>query len=426
MPEPGHPHNSSSRLRYAFAASRRNVKTVPPEFLRLRSLTTIDELLVLEPNHFARIANSHRAADLPWSPGSRGVKGGKARMAVNDKFWSHLLAHLRQQVLVPVIGPDVTLVKDGDSERTLASLIAERLADQYGLTAPSGITTVGDAVVAFLREHDRDEVEWLYPGINDIIDDLNPVPGQPLRDLAAIDDLHTFVVTTPDRMLATALNEVRFQGRPRTREVQFSLNQSTRQQSSYEDPAAPTDTVVLSLFGQAASMPTYAIHEEDKLEWLHALLSDSASLPSWLDNPLKSQPMLFIGCEIPEWIGRFLLRKSSSLRLSMERIPFFFVGCPESGGASLSDFFNTYCSKTLVQQLEMEPAAFVSELRSRWEERHNSAARGLKSIPRRRSSRHPKSRRFSSAICARTRPRRIGSTTRSPAWVGTCGWTSSN
>jgi len=296
-------------------------------------------------------------------------------MADSDEFWGHLLAHLRQRVLVPVVGPDVTLVKTGGVERPLHSLIAEGLAARYDLTSPSGIMTTGDAVSAFLRERGRDEVEWLYPAINDIIDDLDPEPGTPLRDLAAIDDLHTFVSTTPDRMLATALNEVRFGGLPRTREVQFSLNQSTAQQSCNEAPAAPTDTVVLSLFGQAASTPTYAIHEEDRLEWLHALLSDSASLPSWLDNPLKSQPMLFIGCEIPDWVGRFLLRKSSSLRLSMERIPFFFVGSPDSGEPALSNFFKTYCRKTLVQQLEMEPAAFVSQLRTRWQERQNSAAR---------------------------------------------------
>ena len=79
---------------------------------------------------------------------------------------------------------------------------------------------------------------------------------------------------------------------------------------------ATTDTVVLNLFGQAASTPQYAIHEEDRLEWLHALLSDAASLPDWLAYQLKHQPMLFIGCEIPDWLGRFLLRMSSNKRLS--------------------------------------------------------------------------------------------------------------
>lgn len=36
--------------------------------------------------------------------------------------------------------------------------------------------------------------------------------GRGLRDLAAIDDLRLFVSTTPDRLHAKAVNEVRFQG----------------------------------------------------------------------------------------------------------------------------------------------------------------------------------------------------------------------
>ena len=33
--------------------------------------------------------------------------------------------------------------------------------------------------------------------------------------------------------------------------------------------------------------------------------------------------MLFVGCEIPDWIGRFLLRMSSNDRLLLERKQFF-------------------------------------------------------------------------------------------------------
>lgn len=75
--------------------------------------------------------------------------------------------------------------------------------------------------------------------------------------------------------------------------------------------------------------------------------------------------MLFIGCEIPDWIGRFLLRLSSTERLSDERKQFFFVGSSNTHEPSLSDFFATYCRRPLVQELEMEPAAFVSKLRKR-------------------------------------------------------------
>lgn len=286
---------------------------------------------------------------------------------MNDDFWDDLLAHIRQRVLVPVVGPDVTVVENGNADLTFSTLIGQRLVERWGLSVSPGPTTMDEAVAAFVRERGQDEIERLYRVINDIIVEVDPKPADALRDLAAIDDLRMFVSTTPDRVLAKAINEVRFQGRPITRELSFSPNQSTSEQSRNAKPAAASDTVVLNLYGQAASTPQYAIHEEDRLEWMHALLSDRASLPDWVSYQLKEHPLLYIGCEIPDWLGRFLLRMSSNSRLSMERIPFFLAGCSASREPSLSSFFTTYCRKTLVQQLDMEPAAFVAELRARWQ-----------------------------------------------------------
>jgi TIR domain len=291
---------------------------------------------------------------------------------MNDDFWDDLLAHIRQRVLVPVVGPDVTVVKNDNADQTFSTLIGQRLVERWDLSVSPGPTTMDEAVEAFVRERGQDEIERLYRVINDIIVEVDPEPADALRDLAAIDDLRMFVSTTPDRVLAKAINEVRFHGRPMTRELSFSPNQSTSEQSLNAQPASTADTVVLNLYGQAASTPQYAIHEEDRLEWMHALLSDRASLPDWVSYQLKEHPLLYIGCEIPDWLGRFLLRMSSNSRLSMERIPFFLAGCSASREPSLSSFFTTYCRKTLVQQLDMEPTEFVAELRTRWQKQANA------------------------------------------------------
>lgn len=283
-------------------------------------------------------------------------------MNTNEDFWDDVLGHIEEQRLVPVVGPELTVINTGNVEVTFSSLIGQRLASKYELDTLSEIRTMDEAVAAILHAQGRDEVELLYGRINRIIKEINPGPGDALRDLARIDDLRLFVSTTPDRLLAKALNDVRFRGRGMTRELAFSPNQSTSEQARNAQTAAPTDTVVLNLFGQAASTPEYAIHEEDRLEWLHALLPDAARLPEWIAYRLRHQPMLFIGCEIPDWIGRFLLRMSSTERLSNERKQFFFVGSSNARVPALSDFFATYCRRPLVQQLEMEPTAFVSEL----------------------------------------------------------------
>jgi hypothetical protein len=114
------------------------------------------------------------------------------RMGVNDDFWEDLLSHIRDQRLVPVTGPDLTVVNVGHAEQTLATLIGQRLAERFHLTLSPGMTTMGEAVAAFLHERGHDEVERLYRVINDLIVELDPVPGDALRDLAAITDLRLF------------------------------------------------------------------------------------------------------------------------------------------------------------------------------------------------------------------------------------------
>ena len=104
-------------------------------------------------------------------------------MSLDDDFWDDLLAHIRQQVLVPVVGPGLAVVDDGAGTAPLTTLIGQRLAARYGLSLPPGATTMDEAVAAFLRERGRDEAERLYRVINDILTQLDPQPGAPLRDL---------------------------------------------------------------------------------------------------------------------------------------------------------------------------------------------------------------------------------------------------
>jgi TIR domain len=283
-----------------------------------------------------------------------------------DDFWDDLLSHIREQRLVTVVGPDLNVV--GDTEQTLSALVGEGLVKKHGLTVSPGVTTMGEAVAAFLREHGQYEADRLYRDINNIIAKLDPEPGDALRNLAAINDLRLFVATTPDRLLAKAVNEVRFHGRQAAREIAFSLTQATSEHSRNAEAAAPGETVVLNLFGRSASTPQYAIHEEDRLEWMHALLSDTASLPDWLNHQLKDCPLLFIGCEIPDWLGRFLLRMSTNDRLSHATKQFFFAGCSSMYEPSLSNFIDTYFRRTQVQQLDVKPTEFVTKLRTRWEQ----------------------------------------------------------
>lgn len=303
-------------------------------------------------------------------------------MQPDEDFWDDLLGHLREQVLVPVIGPDLVTVADGVRRLPLAQLIGERLAARYQLGVEGGAPpSLNAAVRAYFAARGRGQDERLYRVVNDILRELNPAPGQALKQLAAVTDLKLFVSTTFDDLLARAVDEVRFGGQALTQQCGFSPSQSTDVQERHaRRPGA--DAVVFKLFGEASSLPQFAIHEEDTLEWLHALLSETARLPDWVEHPLKERPLLLLGCQLPDWIGRFLVRLASTTRLSVSRKQFFIVGRDISRHPELGSFFRTHCSPSSVQVVEQDPEAFVAELHARWQARQPAApATGVAGAP---------------------------------------------
>src|SRR5262245_45003837 len=221
-------------------------------------------------------------------------------MVADDDFWDDILAHLKQQVLLPVVGPELVTVAHTGGLVTLPQLIAERLLkrDLISLEWDERMS-LDHAVRVYLAGKGRDQADRLYRVVNDILAELRPEPPDSLRQLARIRDFPVFISTTFDSLLARAIDRERFGGRPGTRELWFSPNQGTAEQQTNARPPAPDEAIVFKIFGQASSTPQYAIHEEDVLEWLHALLTETARLPEWLSYRLKDSPLLFVGCHIP-------------------------------------------------------------------------------------------------------------------------------
>ena len=286
---------------------------------------------------------------------------------MSEDFWDDLLGHVRERVLVAFVGPDlVTVMRDGRTT-TVSRLLAERLAERYKLQfASTESSGLHDVVLALYAAQGRSESERLYRVVNDLLQAANPAPSEALRQLASILDIRLFVTTTFDSLMTRAVDDVRFDGAHGTRELWFAPNQSTVDQQKNARAPGSDDSVVFKLFGQASSMPQYALHDEDVLEWLHALVAETARLPEWLSYQLRESPLLFIGCRIPDWIGRFLVRLASTTRLSLASKQLFIVGSPAARGPGLADFLQTYCGATRVQVVDADPATFVRELHERW------------------------------------------------------------
>lgn len=303
----------------------------------------------------------------------------------DEDFWDDLLAHIGAGQLLVVTGPELVRVPamladpgggPGDgADLPLEDVIGQRLAQRIGLVAPKPqLPWTLDAVVrAYVAARGRDQQERLYRMVHELLLALKPEPGDALRTLARITDLRLFISTTFDNLLAQAIDEERFGGQALTRSCAFSPHQSTAlQQRAALPPGA--EPVVFKLFGEVSSVPQYALHDEDLLEWLHALLSQQAQLPDWVAAALHGQPLLLLGCRLPDWSGRFLLRMANAQRLSASGKQFFVVGSALSQDPELLAFVRSCCGPTRLQAVQTDPGAFVAELHRRWALRQPTTA----------------------------------------------------
>lgn len=65
-------------------------------------------------------------------------------MSDNEDFWEDLLSHIRHKALVPVVGPELSVVSVGDTEQTLTTLIGQRLAERFQLKVSPGNLTMDE------------------------------------------------------------------------------------------------------------------------------------------------------------------------------------------------------------------------------------------------------------------------------------------
>jgi hypothetical protein len=295
-----------------------------------------------------------------------------------DDFWEDLLAAVEERRVIPIIGPELLQVRDGEATVSLNGLLATRLRDRLRLN-PAGLPadcSLNDVVCQFLRQRGRREE--IYPKLRSIMKELTIEPPEALRQLARVGAFDLFVSLTFDSLLVDALNQERFAGAARTDHLACS---PTKTQDLPAERSKLTAPVVVGLFGKLSVAPDYAVTEEDTLEFLHALQSD-AKRPHLLFDELQSNNLLFIGCPFPDWLARFFIRTAKSRQLSAQRGETeILVDEHLARDSNLVLFLESFSYGTRIAS--MNPQRFVAELHRRWVERHppRSATAPLDAMP---------------------------------------------
>lgn len=292
--------------------------------------------------------------------------------AWEEELWDDLLAYIEAGIVVPIIGPACYPVEIDDRRMLLDAYVAERLAARPplapGSTRPGA--TLNEVVLAYLRAGGLRP--RLYRTVFEIVQEARLTPPPVLKQLAEIRHLNLFVTTGFDSLIEAALDEVRFGGAARTRSIAYLPNNKQDLPPGGDDGGLPT---VYHLFGRASAVPnSYAISDEDLLEFLTALQSD-ARRPENLLNRLKAEHVLLIGGNFPDWVARVFLRMAKGRRLSESRDELEFVAEDSTvREGALATFLHHFSPPTRLYP-HGDPAHFVDALVRRWRDKHGAVQR---------------------------------------------------
>jgi hypothetical protein len=283
--------------------------------------------------------------------------------ALDEELWDDLLAYIEAGIVVPIIGPACYPAEIDGRTMSLDMYVAERLARKLALPAAPPGETLNDVVLAYLRA--GGPRTRLYRTVLDIVQEAHLAPPPALKQLAEIRHFNLFVTTGFDSLLEAALDEVRFGGAPRTQSIAYAPNNKQDLPSGGARDGRPT---VYHLFGKVSALPnSYAISDEDLLEFLTALQSD-ARRPENLLNRLKSEHVLLIGAHFPDWVARMFLRTTKGRRLSESRDELEFLAEEiASREPSLVTFLKHFSPPTRLFNGDF--GQFVETLWQRWRER---------------------------------------------------------
>jgi hypothetical protein len=160
---------------------------------------------------------------------------------------------------------------------------------------------------------------------------------------------------------------VRFGGRPETATLAYSPRKAASDlECAKEELCRPT---VYHLLGKLSTAPTYAISDEDLLEFICALQAEHLQ-PARLFDELENNHLLILGENLSDWLARFFLRAAKRRRLSDPRAVLeILADYPTCCDASLVRFLQHFSSRKRVFR-GGGAVEFVEELWRRWRERN--------------------------------------------------------
>lgn len=297
---------------------------------------------------------------------------GPRPLEMTEREWDKLVNLVLEGCVVPVLGPELLVVPENGEPASLFEIWGKTLALQTDIVRPEGARrwTIFDVANLLSQRDNAGEVAF---DIDDVVRRLPwPIPAS-LRNLAGILDFSLYVTTTVDHLMMRAMTEAR----PGTavEQIKFTprgVKDEVDLPNRFHHSKIPA---IYHLFG--ASSPTdgtFAKTEDDLIDYSWSLL-DPQYAPENLYDYLQKKTVLLLGCNLPDWLGRFFIHALNGRRYQ-ETINMYYVSL--SCEAGLAAYLNRRRAKVVTS---ISPVDFVEQLNARWQACGERSAAGTATGP---------------------------------------------
>lgn len=297
---------------------------------------------------------------------------------LSESQWETLLDAIETGKVVPIIGAgllELPASADGELPQPLEEAVARHLLITHRLAQQSAAPQLAD-VIARLNSSKAKNLDLqaeLRLAYQTASKDLIAAPPIALREVAAISAFKMFVTLTPDAVVAAALSQ---QNRV-LKEVIHDKRQATALASDLPSDwkfETSLETPLLYLFGKATdSRSEFAVHEEDRLEYTHDLITRQGNAPKRFLQELELSHLLVIGARMNDWLYRFFLRLNNGKRLNQQRECKEWLAENFDGLDDFHSFVGDFTCGSSIPILVKRPQIFVAQLALRWRKRHPDA-----------------------------------------------------
>ncbi len=272
--------------------------------------------------------------------------------------WKSFIYNLTAGNIIPVIGNDLSLLKgENETPVPLYDYITKKLLEIEDISDPN--PSISEIVLG--NPQIASTIKSIYEQIEE-----DRFYTRSLEKLAEITDFKFYVSTTVDDLLVKAIRKVR-----KIKDEDSKLKVINYSLLGKSPKDVEPEVTVFNLLGSLSELKHSAIDEEEMLEYFFSIASkehEDHPQADYFIECVSDKSFLFIGCDFPDWLMRFVIRILSNRRIKDETFKDHIVINTKKERGKLKNFL-AQCEKDVVvisQEQTNNEEAFVDLLYDKW------------------------------------------------------------